>query len=278
MKKVLASIAAAAVVAVPAASFALESMNTKAMKKATGQAGVSIGLDNIVIYMSSQPTTTYWDNDGMSSGYLGNTGGPTDARTGLEISYNAAAEKLITIGAVLDASKYGVSVLDGAGHFNGAITAAGMTVGIAEGTANNNLDVTTGKMMDTASPANFTNAQANGSFVSGISPLTIDLGACQALTQGLNYNIAARGTAQHVIAAGAQIVGVVIGLPTVEITQFHTSDTKSLKIVSANVAALNGSAGAAGSGLETKNELISIQKSGTQKIAILGGRLEIAPH
>lgn len=49
MKKFLAGIAAAAIITVPMTSFALESMSKGALKKATGQAGVSIALDNVVI-------------------------------------------------------------------------------------------------------------------------------------------------------------------------------------------------------------------------------------
>lgn len=86
MKKILASIAAAAIITVPMTSFALESMSKDALKKTTGQAGVSIFFDHIVMVIRSQPTVTYWDTDGVSS-YAGTIGQVKSA--GIRIEYSS---------------------------------------------------------------------------------------------------------------------------------------------------------------------------------------------
>jgi len=359
MKKFFAGIAAAAIITVPMTSFALESMSKGALKKATGQAGVSIGLDNIVIYMSSQPTTTYWDNDGTSTGFsleTAHNSGATSVgstafsnvghidRAGLQISYNNNAEKLITIGAILDGETYGAAKMK---------ETFGVSAGIADSSTSTLVDVTNGNAIKSkADAAGY--IPTNNTFVSGISPLTIDVGTCQALTQGLIYNkmitgvapyttalngalttaattsgsdyanalaaykanpttankdalalatagvldtalsssvtdATARGklvgafmTVSNVDAEGvispkmetnANIVGVVIGLPTVELNTYHTKDSKTLKVVvTGDVSATSETVANAGC------QFIEIEKSGNSKMAILGGRLEIAPH
>lgn len=332
MKKFFAGIAAAAIITVPMTSFALESMSKGALKKATGQAGVSIALDNVVIYMKSQPTTTYWDADGMSAYQTGSkthTTVGTVKNAGIEISYDDAAQKLITLSAILDATTYGVSDLTGEfGIFKDA-----KNIGIIDASnITSAIDVTTGDVMDELAsalpaPGNAGNANtANGNFMSGISPLTIDVGTCQALSQGFAYNqaymkafvanataatpgttTAAYTTAKNdyntvytankdivdnpatadvneytvaqgkikdaakavndvaIITAGqtndginiaANIAGVVIGLPTLEISQYHTKDKKYIKLVTADVT--TAESGAANKGAE----FIAIEKSG----------------
>lgn len=84
MKKFLASIAAAAIITVPMTSFALEPMTKGDLKKSTGQAGISIFFDHIVMVIRSQPTVTYWDTDGTSS-YAGTIGQIKSA--GIRIEY-----------------------------------------------------------------------------------------------------------------------------------------------------------------------------------------------
>lgn len=253
MKKFFAGIAAAAIITVPMTSFALESMSKGALKKATGQAGVSIALDNIVIVQKSQPTTTYWDMDGTSS-ILGTVGQVTSA--GLKIEYTDAAQKLIVLDGILDDTKYGIANLEA--DFNIAAQAADFgiaAVGIAA-TGAAGLDVSNGNDL----------AGAAGVYRTGISPLTIDVGTCQALTTGLAYN---RND------ASLDVAGVVIGLPTLEITTYHSNDTKIISVVS-GAAAVTANSGATVPNVS--NELIRIEKSGTSQMAILGGRLEIAPH
>lgn len=256
MKKFLAGIAAAAIITVPMTSFALESMSKGALKKATGQAGVSIALDNIVIVQKSQPTTTYWDMDGTSS--IQGTVGQVES-AGLRIAYTAAAEKLMVLDGILDDTKYGIAALEttfgiAAKAADYGISAVGITAAGAAG-----IDVSNGDDLNPASPA-------AGVYRTGISPLTIDVGTCQALTTGLTHN---RND------ASLDVAGVVIGLPTLEITTYHSNDTKIISVVSGTPAATANSGATVPN---VSNELIRIEKSGTSQMAILGGRLEIAPH
>lgn len=310
MKKFLAGIAAAAIITVPMTSFALEAMSKGSLKKATAQAGVSIAIDNVVIYQSSQPTVTYWDNDGTSKASVDlNTLAPTyDTvgtinRAGIQIKHDAAAQKLITIGAILDGSVYGASEITA--KFTPAAPAtlpagseAPTNIGIVdETTLTTNIDVTTGSAMTTVPasvsgfPVDVTNP-ANKNFLHGISPLTIDVGTCQALSQGFMYNVkfmrAADAAAMSTntatanlvgIEAAQNIAGVVIGLPTVEIKTYHSNDKKTISIAAASPVAadLDNHDGGSGAG-NFDRQFIEIEKSGNSTMAILGGRLEIAPH
>lgn len=260
MKKFLAGIAAAAIITIPMTSFALESMSKGALKKATGQAGVSIAIDNVVIVQKTLPTTTYWDVDGTSS-IAGTIGGVKQA--GIQISYvNADASKMIVLDGITNADKYGTAELESTFNISGrsALTGIGM-VGIAEsgtlGTAGG-IDPTNGDDISGAA----------GVYRTGISPLSIDIGTCQSLTAGLQYNLN---------GAPLNVAGVVIGLPTLEITTYHTNDIKVISVVvdSASVAATANSGSTV---TNVSNEMIRIQKAGVSQMAILGGRLEIAPH
>ncbi|WP_027360396.1 DUF6160 family protein [Desulforegula conservatrix] len=272
MKKFLAGIAAAAIITIPMTSFALESMSKGALKKATGQAGVSIALDNVVIVQKSMPTTTYWDVDGTSSAY-GTAGQVTSA--GLKIAYTAAAEKMIVLDGILDNSKYGAALM--AAKFGiGAATATEYgiaAVGIAAAGAvtdpsNGDIPNAGDKVLPTGTNAHgdtIVTAPA-GYYLTGISPLSIDVGTCQSLTAGLQYNLN---------STALDVAGVVIGLPTIEITTFHSNDTKIISITSGAPAVTANSGGTVAN---ISNEIIRIEKSGTSQMAILGGRLEIAPH
>lgn len=74
------------------------------------------------------------------------------------------------------------------------------------------------------------------------------------------------------INENVNIAGVVIGLPTVEIATYHNKDTKTISLVTAD--ATTADAGAVNAG----KSFITIEKEGSSKMAILGGRIEIAPH
>lgn len=264
MKKFLAGIAAAAIITVPMTSFALESMSKGALKKATGQAGVSIALDNIVIVQKSLPTTIFWDMDGTSS-IAGTVG--SNHQTGLQISYTGAdAQKMIVLDGILNADKYGTTELENTFHIsaNSAFTGIGQ-VGIAETADIAGIDPSNGNDMSGGAPG----VTAPGVYRTGISPLTIDVGTCQSLTAGLAYN---RGSDTLSVA------GVVIGLPTLEITTYHTNDVKILSIVEGTTAEAATTANSGATVPNVSNELIRIQKAGVSQMAILGGRLEIAPH
>lgn len=253
MKRFIVSLAAAAILSMPMAASALEKMDNSQLRSATGQAGVSIAVDDIVIYQKSLADTTYWDIDGIGDG---NSAG------GIMIDHADEMQKLITIDAILDASVYGVAALQG-------IFGNADAIGIVDDAA-----------AALAAGMDPTNGNMDG-LTTGISPLTIDVGTCEALTDGWIYNTANRaadlGGAQNL-----NVGGVVIGLPTVEITTYTTSDFKSIKLVSGSdngdgtVTTLTPATGA--SYFNTDHEFITIEKSGDSTMAILGGRLEIAPH
>lgn len=322
MKKFFAGIAAAAIITVPMTSFALESMSKGALKKATAQAGVSIAIDNVVIYQTSQPTVTYWDTDGTSK--LGSFNHDTLAHSyshvgtvdtaGIKITYAAEAAKLITIGAILDSSLYGVAKIKADfAAADGALTDA-PDIGIADLSTvakGQKLAVESGKAvtlytdeehetaLNPAAPAQmaadtYAGNATNSNFVNGISPLTIDVGTCQALTQGFLYNVSynlgkikTAAETNKLVDSAQNITGVVIGLPTVEIATYHSNDKKTISLATkatnattdANIIDADPDAVSLGTGVGNYGtDFITIEKSGHSKMAILGGRLEIAPH
>lgn len=261
MKRFLTAALTAAILSMPMAASALEAMDNSQLKSATGQAGVSIAVDDIVIYQESMADVTYWDNDGLSSG-AGTIG---VSKAGVMIDYADNIKKLTTIDAITVADKYGVSELSAIFGTSDIGIVEDVPAALAAG-----LDPTNGNM---------------AGMTTGISPLTIDVGTCQSLTAGWSYNTAGQkaiadpGTGT-VIAAG-DIAGVVIGLPTVEITTYYTNEIRDIKVVTLGVDADgNGTIEATESEAMnyTHNTLLSIEKTGFSKMAILGGRLEIAPH
>ncbi|MEA1968248.1 MAG: hypothetical protein U9N77_08510, partial [Thermodesulfobacteriota bacterium] len=217
------------------------------MKSVTGQAGVSIAIDDVVIYQEGIADVTYRDTDGVATctTYGSLEGNVIDA--GIMLDYDDHTKKLITINALTDvagnASDYSVSALNTT--FGLATYSADDTIGFSQ---TNVVNSTTGYIAE--------------GFIGGSSPLTIDVGTCSNLTEGLNNNATA-GTP----FASAEVAGVVIGLPTLEITTYHTDDIMNVRIVSTNAAAANADA-----------SYIQIEKTGYSKMAILGGVLEIAPH
>ncbi|MCP4118398.1 MAG: hypothetical protein GY737_23985 [Desulfobacteraceae bacterium] len=254
MKRFTGILAAAAIAIAPMSASALEALTDNAMNSVTAQAGVSIGLDDIVIYQTGIADTTYTDTDGTS--YIDIlAANPQDAhqtygnvaRAGIMIDYDDALQKLTIIDGITDADDKG-------GKYSAAELALTFTdapaVGfIATGDVVGTVDPTTGNNF-----AEITDAAVDN-YTTGARPLTIDVGTCQALTKGYNWN-----------GGVGDIAGVIIGLPTIEIQSYHTTDTKTVKLVGAVGAANNDRA------------FIEITKSGHSTMAILGGRLEIAPH
>lgn len=191
-KSILSLIVGAGLLIAPLTASALSPMSADSLKDATGQAGVSIAIDNVKLE-SWVGATTYTDLDGVGNG---------DNAASVVISDKHTVKELYAI-------------------TQGVLNDGTTTVTMAGGAAFE------------------------------AKPLSIDVGTCAALTEGLSYNL---GTA-------APVVGVIIGLPTLEIST--TADTYSVGI--AGVGANNG-----------KN-FIQISK-GASTLAILGGTVEIAPH
>jgi len=261
MKRFTGILAAATIALAPMSASALEALTDNAMNDVRAQAGVSIALDDIVIYQTGIADTTYTDTDGMSKGAP--EGQPTTVgavtSAGVKIAYDGAIQKLTIIDGI-------TSDIDKAGAYSAATLAAAFanttptTVDDAPAVGfYSTADIVAGLGAGTpvVDPTNGNNA--DNDYRTGASPLTIDVGTCQSLTAGFNYNYG--GTAP------ADIAGVIIGLPTIEIQSFHTDDTKTISLVSTDASAVNAD-----------DEFIQITKSGSSTMAILGGRVEIAPH
>ena len=251
MKRFTGILAAAAIALAPMSASALEALTDNAMNDVTAQAGVSIAIDNVVIYQEAVADTIYRDTDGLTSyavdagtgGLVSSTIGVSDA--GVMIDYDDNIKKLTLIDAIVDDSTYGVAALT---------TLFGTTdVGFAATGCSMTSDPTIGGTGD--------------DFTTGAKPLTIDIGTCSTLTAGLHHNLGLVSGGAPLDADNYQIAGVIIGLPTIEITQYHTQDIKNIKIVSTDATAKNAD-----------KSFIQIEKTGFSKMAILGGTLEIAPH
>ncbi len=303
MKRFTGILAAAAIALAPMSASALEALTDNAMNDVTAQAGVSIALDDIVIYQTSIADTTYTDTDGMTTGN-GTEGNVLSA--GIKIGYDKAMQKLTIIDGITTSGIYSISNMQDT--FGARIGEVGFVDGTSsrwvQETAFANVDaddVTVnengtytyssedyaaedvivnsdgsytfaskqvesamewGSYMDPTT-GNVSNAVA--AYATGASPLTIDVGTCESLTAGFTNNL--NTTTTGVEYANMDIAGVIIGLPTIEITSYHSIDTKTVSLVTDDAVAVN--AGKA---------FIQITKSGASKMAILGGRLEIAPH
>lgn len=290
----------AALCCLPFSAMALEALDDSALGGVTGQAGVSIAVDDVVIF-THIAGVTYIDTDGYGYNEMNNTGA-----AGIRIEH-VGPGKLMTIRAILTDDtqgdrhgNYGVDNMNAmfnTGTSVGILSAADSKASVIRGLAAKafqahiaagndaatfSYDVPVGLRADAATPETLNATQldghkmtsfgATGSFVNGISPLTIDIGTAEAISKGLQHNIN---------SATAQVGGVIIGLPTVEIKTY--GDTKAIKLATAEQTALNENNGATffnnanvvGTGV--KNEFITV-KTDTKTMAILGGRLEITPH
>lgn len=238
-KSVLSLMVGTALLISPLAASAMTPMTASGMKDATGQAGVSIALDDIKLE-SFVGATTYTDDDGYTTlletaAIAGGAPVTADASTSITIG-NKHTVKYINaiIGGVTSAK---AQALTGQAH-----------------TYVNTMD------------ASATPAQT----LFETKALTIDAGTCRLLTAGLTANhdagalTANAGTAlaPFGLLPTTKIAGVVIGLPTVEIVT--SADTYDISVSQAGT-------------LNSGKKFINISK-GASSLAILGGVVEIAPH
>lgn len=207
-KSILSLIVGAGLLIAPLTASALSPMSADSLKDATGQAGVSIAIDNVKLE-SWVGETKYTDLDGVTK--------QTSDAASVVIGDKHTVKELY---AITDGTLTTRKMDDGTG------TMVAQTVTIAGGT----------------------HFEAKA--------LSIDVGTCDALTKGMSYNRSLLGQSAVTVA------GVVIGLPTLEIST--TADTYTVGIERT---------GAANSGAK----FIQINK-GASTLAILGGTVEIAPH
>ena len=292
MKKLVMSLVLGASLAIVPSAFALKAMTADNMKDTTGQAGVSIAADDIIIY-SSAGTTTYTDNK-------------TSIETAYSIGYGDASIQikegtptnpgtLTTIRAIFDnTTRSGYlktnyyDILVGAGINNIDKEVNGLSNTKYTLAYNKALTGITMEADDTIDPANAAQLVTATGLVG--RPITIDvsdelpiLSAAYrfklhgSATDTSSFDGGGSGTALGLASAlatgvydtagiGTGVVGVRIGLPTVEIAK--TGQTKTY-----SAHATNGISASLNSG----RDYIQVTKTDSYT-AILGGVIEIAPH
>jgi len=275
MKKTVISLIVGASLAIAPSVFALTSMSADNMKAATGQAGVSITLDNVVIEQFTG-STTYTDEDGTNGvagsvvisdkhvvkEYLAMT-----SQADYEADFLAAAG-VANKGTWVEAAALNIdvgqcSILAAGVNANNDIintdaTLAGNIITaaapVAAAAATYAADPTTANLiaLGTAKATALATLQTYGE-VRDISEASVLLGSAVA-------TLAADNTATT-LANTQTVTGVVIGLPTILIST--TADEYSV--------------GVAGTGINNGADFIKISK-GESAMAILGGIVEIAAH
>jgi hypothetical protein len=276
MKKLVLSLVLGASLAVVPSAFALKAMTADNMKDTTGQAGVSIVVDDIMIYQSSFNTTTYTDMDGVG----------TDSTAGgsLTIATTHTGGVLTTLRAIVDKTDRGGYLQR---NYSAILAANGMNNIGASVTGQTSYDVT---FLGTTNPADIDDRDGlfNTAFIVGNAtgfigrPIEIDVaGALRLASYGYSLNVNGTGT-------GVRIAGISIGLPTLEINRIEDGESTKIITVTSNaktsaqenyVGGTNPTVNPITYGQkEYANEFIRITKSGNSCIAILGGTVEIAPH
>jgi hypothetical protein len=242
MKKLIIATVASASLLLASSSFALKSMDDSSMKDATAQAGVTIALDNVILETWTG-ASGYVDVDGNEGSILGMSG----ANTALVISDKHTVMKLNAFGFLAG------NFFTGPGH-------VGPTADLATVSASK-FDATD------ATQFGYHDSATGGTYGYG---LRIDMGTCDAITLGATLATAAVQADPTALAANiAQVNGVVIGLPTLEI---HTSaDSYDVGFTTYDAATDTLAA------LDVDSTLIKVVK-GAKTTRIYGGHVEIAAH
>lgn len=234
MKKLALSLVVGAALAfTPLSSFALTAMSADTMKDATGQAGVSIAVDEIVLYQTIGETM-YIDIDG-DEGYLN-----TDSAA-VTISGKAT---YTTIRALLDdtdrAGFLKTAFSDGTNTGYYTIMHGGVD---GVGSRASQTEVTPGNFVDA------TDAAGDAIEDIEIAALSIDVSSAASISTKLK---------------GSEVAAVVIGLPTIEICK--TGDTQTIGIWACDA---NGTKTANGGALIeiTKEDSVLTVLGGTLEIA-----------
>lgn len=249
MKKLALSAILGASLMITSSAFALTSMSSDSMKSATGQAGVSITLDNVVIEQFIGETV-YTDADG----YDGNGGSIVISNKHVIKGYNALT-----------------SLTD--------FTTSGYTAGLWKKAAALSIDVGNCSILMAGNNANKNAIPAalRGAITAAVG--TLDKAAAAAAIMALEVTVApgvvvdvadnialANGLYEFSTAATAwsdlDVVGVVIGLPTLEITT--SADTYDVGVRQTD--AINDGC-----------NFINVSK-GASRMAIISGVVEIAAH
>ncbi|MFA6011296.1 MAG: DUF6160 family protein [Desulfobacteraceae bacterium] len=244
MKKLALSAILGASLMITSSAFALTSMSDSNMKAATGQAGVSIAIDNVKIE-SYTGSTSYTDTDGSA-------GVAADAAS-IVISDKHTIKNYLAM----------TSAADYVTDFNAA---SGTTLGAAANwvkAAALSIDVGSCTVLEAGNDNNGQVALTNLAAAVAGGGMTQTAAEAAVVAAGMAPNTA---TATALLANPAlfltDVAGVVIGLPTLLIST--TADTYTVGVAKTG-AANNGDA------------YIQISK-GASVMAILGGTIEIAAH
>ncbi|MCF8026649.1 MAG: DUF6160 family protein [Desulfobacteraceae bacterium] len=238
MKRLTAILVAGLFVLAPLSASAMEMMSDSNMKDVTGQAGVSISIDDVVLEQWVGETR-YTDTDGFATAEYNPT---ADAANSLGYVVTEGTSTSVVISdqhKIQDIQAITSMQPDGQG---GVEFVSPGNLGLTNNTARYNYDGSGDGVADTFKA----------------SALTIDVGTCEALTAGKNYNLSLDMGSEP----GISVAGVVIGLPTVEINTSASTQTIGI----AQAGAVN----------DGKN-FITIEQ-GASTMHVLGGTLEIAPH
>ena len=230
MKKLVISLVLGASLAIVPSAFALKAMTADSMKDTTGQAGVSIAVDDVVIF-NSAGTTTYIDSNGYGNP---DPTAPSGMGAGFVIK---GEESFTTLRGITD-------LTDRGGYLKFAYGQKMLDAGIKNIYPGGGMDLL-------AAVKGYSVGVMTAGFIA--RPLSIDVsGALATLSAGRSFN-----TGSAVAEAG-----VVIGLPTLEISKVASTKTYAI----AATGSVNDGA-----------EYITVTKSASVT-AILGGKVEIAPH
>ncbi len=227
MKKFTGFIAAAAIAFAPMSASALTALTDNAMNDVTGQAGVSITVDDVVME-TWVGTTMYTDLDGSATGALATGDYVADVAASLVISDKHTIKTFQAI-----------TGYDGTDLYSPGLELAQKSLGAF-------------------------NTDTDGDFIADAyeaHAIKIDVGTLDILSDGKAYN---NGLGVGTGDAALQVTGVIIGLPTLEITT--TADTYTVGVVQAGAV----NQGAQGTFIQVT--------TGAKTQHILGGVLEIAPH
>jgi len=236
MKKLALSAILGASLMITSSAFALTSMSSDSMKSATGQAGVSITLDNVVIEQFIGETV-YTDDDGFD----GNGGSIVISNKHVIKGYNA-----LTSAADFTASGYTAPW----------VKAAALSIDVG------NCNIL---MTGNNGNKNALSAAAQGMISGAIAGMTKDVAAATLVGAGIADTIALGKGLYEFSAAGwanLDVVGVVIGLPTLEIT----TSADSYDVGVRQAGAINNNC-----------NFINVSK-GASRMAIISGVVEIAAH
>jgi hypothetical protein len=259
MKKLALSLVLGASLAVAPSVFALTSMTDANMKSATGQAGVTIAVDKVVIE-SFAGSTAYIDTDGTKANAALTAAGAPATGGAIIIGQRHTLKEFDALGtgaAYTTAFSNKVNTL-----MADAITAGTMTAWDA-GTVQGEIMKASGLVIDVGacsllSAANYLNTVTDGSL--GTADMISADGTLDEESTAVKTAIGA-GVSTDALAS----YGVVLGLPTLMISTTADSYTVSSARVNAD-----GSFG-------VQKDFIKISK-GASVMAILGGTVEIAAH